>query len=299
MNYKLFVCITTIPSRIERIFPCIDSLVNQKYMPYKIIISIPNKYIRFNDTVKDDFLDKLIDKYSCFFNCDNDNILKINKINEDYGPGTKLLGVLDLPEIYNDSYIVLADDDVMYQNYFLKDFNYFLQQNNGIGCASYNTYQLHDITIGQGVDGFMIPKRYLNSFKFFFNKIKCYDNFIFHDDVYISYYLFLLGININNINIDNMLIYIVYNDNNALFFTTWHILNADKVGGNECKCNVTTRICNAQMCKMDKNDLLYNNLNKIMIPTFQKMYNNGEFSTITNTVTIKDVILFKGVKYIK
>ena len=52
IHSDIYVSMTTIPSRFKNIFPCIDSLLNQLFLPTKIIINIPLQYdFRFNNYV--------------------------------------------------------------------------------------------------------------------------------------------------------------------------------------------------------------------------------------------------------
>lgn len=258
--HKLYVCMTTIPSRIKNIDKAIESLINQTVKPYKIILSIPKYYIRFKEHVDSQEILLLSQRFEKYKNAENENIVLINKIEKDYGPGTKLLGALKSREIFDIySYIILVDDDVTYTFHFIEGF-YKLILKNTI-AASYYVYEMHNIKIGQGVDGFLIPCKYLNNFYRFFDIIKDYKNFIFHDDVYISYYLYLLNIAVLQIHtIDNKLCYEIYNDDNGLFQQfEYHTQLSRKY------------------------------LNDIMIPSFNELLKRGVFEFIK-----KHIFYYKG-----
>ena len=85
-NY--IVSLTTIPTRINFIEKTIKSLVEQTLKPSKIILNIPKKYnFRFKGSLDYSIVKKKLGKYK------NDVI--INNITEDYGPGSKILGLLE------------------------------------------------------------------------------------------------------------------------------------------------------------------------------------------------------------
>lgn len=221
MNFEIYICLTTIPSRIKTVYKTIKSLINQSYRSHKIILSIPNKYIRFENNIDREEIDLLIKMFNNYKNNNDEPILYVNIINKDYGPGTKLLGALHIEEVINSvqSYIVLVDDDVIYVNNFIENFCKLLSFNKNIVASNY-VYKLYDINIGQGVDGFLIPIKYLDCFLKFFNIIEnnnykeLYKYIIFHDDVYISYYFFLINIEIVFAGISNS--YFIHNDIDGL-----------------------------------------------------------------------------------
>ena len=71
-------------------------------------------------------------------------------------------------------------------------------KNNSIEVGSYFVYN-YNIPIGQGSDGFFIKFNLLNYFLEYYNLICGKDYINYHDDVYISYYFYLIGKNINYI----------------------------------------------------------------------------------------------------
>ena len=68
VSYNIYVCLTTIPSRIDGIDKTIDSLMNQTILPTKIFISIPKKYtFRFDDiSIDEDRINTLKEKLDKF-----------------------------------------------------------------------------------------------------------------------------------------------------------------------------------------------------------------------------------------
>lgn len=97
------VSMTTIPSRIHEINKTINSLKNQEPAPEHIIINIPKKYERFETGITDipNFLR-------------DDPMIKINLIETDYGPATKMLGILNL-DIPGNTIVLICDDDTIYK----------------------------------------------------------------------------------------------------------------------------------------------------------------------------------------
>ena len=81
--------LTTIPSKFDNLNLTIDSLLNQTKKADKIIVNIPKKYsMRFNNSIDKKKLNYFIEKYS------KHNVL-LNMLDNDYGPGTKLLGLYE------------------------------------------------------------------------------------------------------------------------------------------------------------------------------------------------------------
>ena len=203
---KYIISLTTIPSRIYNIENTIKSLVEQTLKPERIILNIPKKYnFRFNLSIDDITIKKILNKYI--------DKLTINYIEHDYGPGTKLMGLIKNNVINyksNSMYIVLVDDDHIYKPYMLECFDNYNKKNynNKLKCSSFYCYNNNGITIGQGSDGFFIRLELLNQFENYYNIIKDNDYINYHDDYYISYYFYLKQIQIEYIKPpDNTLIY--------------------------------------------------------------------------------------------
>jgi hypothetical protein len=139
----------------------------------------------------------------------------INIINEDYGPGTKLLGLMNMINSFSEnSYIILLDDDLIYNSVIIEGF-YNCIVNKEINVGSYWCYNLENIKIGQGSDCYLIKTNLLNNFMEYYNIIKNEDYVNYHDDVYISYFFYIKKIKINHIKIENESIY-NYQDNHNI-----------------------------------------------------------------------------------
>jgi hypothetical protein len=223
-NHYFYISLTTIPSRFNKINICIDSLLNQSIKPHKIIINIPRMYsFRFKNSVLACDIINLINKYSYT------NIVYINIIDNDYGPGTKLIGTLISNIIEKDNaHIILVDDDITYDKWFLEGFIPYI---NNQSVTTYYKYIYDGIIVGQGVDGLMIPFNLLRHFLSYYDKIKDNEFINFHDDVYISFYFKILGIQINSVNIDKT-IYSSYNNCDSL----------SEINGDFARDNITQKI---------------------------------------------------------
>ena len=196
-NKRYVFSLTTIPSRIKYIDITIKSLIEQTLAPEKVILNLPKKYkVRFNTCIDIATIKKHLARYI-------DKIV-INYVDDDYGPGTKLLGLfknmMTTLDIKN-TYIVLVDDDHVYKPYMLEHFDHYNKEhyNYRLISASYFCYQHNRVTIGQGSDGFFIRADTLNKFEDYYKIIKDYDFVKYHDDYYISYYFHIKKIPIDHI----------------------------------------------------------------------------------------------------
>ena len=116
MVNKIYISISSIPPRQHQLINVIDSLLNNSVLPEKIIINICKNYDRYPNQIFDL---TLLEKYK-----DNE-LIKINLVDNDYGPITKIVGYLDellkLEDIDN-KYILTADDDLLYKPNFIEAF---------------------------------------------------------------------------------------------------------------------------------------------------------------------------------
>ena len=110
------VSMTSIPPRFNSLEKTLYSIVQQKIKPEIIFLNIPKNFKRFKNINYDFQL--LLNKFK------NLQIIEC----EDYGPGTKLLGSLN--QILHFDYVVLIDDDHIYDKNMLK---IFYEQSNKRG----------------------------------------------------------------------------------------------------------------------------------------------------------------------
>jgi len=196
---KFYVSMTTIPSRIYYVSKTIDSILSQTYLPEKIYIYIPKYYKRFNKTIIKQYphltpemieLEKIKNKYK--------SMVEIHIINNDYGPGTKLLGIImNKNDFTNDDFILIIDDDVVYKKSAFEIICKNIKDNKN--AFTFHSYDWNGFIIGQGVDIFALPIDCLDNIIDFYEIIKPYQFIFFHDDIWISYYLMKKNIKINKL----------------------------------------------------------------------------------------------------
>lgn len=113
-NHKfVIVTLTTIPSRLYNILPTIESIINQEIEPDEIVLSLPLESKREPKPNQDPYDKNIIKKI-----LDKTNITII-RCNIDYGPATKLLGLLEREKNKNlspddEALIITLDDDKIY-----------------------------------------------------------------------------------------------------------------------------------------------------------------------------------------
>ncbi len=104
------VSLSTIPSRIEKIYPALKSLMDQTMPPRRIYLAIPPFSIREKKAY-------LIPE--ALRNCTAIQIIDARK---DWGPATKLIPALCHPSTKPDDIILTADDDNIYPEEFVETF---------------------------------------------------------------------------------------------------------------------------------------------------------------------------------
>jgi len=172
----IYVSLTTIPSRVKNLNKSIESLLKQVCKPDKIFVNIPNKYKRFKESIEKDQIPKF-----------KDPIVEITRC-EDFGPGTKLLG--SLQKFKENSLVILADDDHIYEDYMIEKFNYFYSKSPE-NAYSFYVHPLKNFGVGQGADGFAINSNSLKGIDKFYDQIvKKNDDLFIHDDLWTSFFLF-------------------------------------------------------------------------------------------------------------
>ncbi len=177
MKSNFCISFSSIPSRFESIKKVLDSLNLQTTKPCKIFLNIPYNYKRFPN-IKDINLDVFQD-----IKDDNLEIIRC----EDYGPGTKLLGSINL--LKNFEYVILVDDDHCYHPRMSEIFNKYFNLDNE-QAYSFFTVKIYDLVMGQGADGFLINSNHLEGILDFYNKyVKNYKYCFLNDDFWISFFL--------------------------------------------------------------------------------------------------------------
>jgi hypothetical protein len=117
--YKIVSSFTTSPLRIFKTKNTIYSLKEQTYKLDRMLLNIPKKFARSNQSyVIPDFIKK-------------DKRIKINVMDRDYGPATKLVGaILSIPK-NEDVWIVVHDDDQLYLQDTINQYTNYIDGNDG------------------------------------------------------------------------------------------------------------------------------------------------------------------------
>jgi len=197
------VSLTTTPFRFGNLYQTVDSLLRQSIVPDQIVINIPKQYnLRMeNLKISEDSIKAFLEHYA-----NKNHIVMVNEIEKDYGPGTKLLGIVkNFDNTEEDIYLVLVDDDMIYKPYMLEHFDTFRrlkekEEMEMVDVASYYVYDKNNILIGQGADGFFIRWKCLSDFLRYFEIFENEDYLLYHDDYYISFYFHLLQKKIHRID---------------------------------------------------------------------------------------------------
>jgi hypothetical protein len=203
----VIVSIATIPSRIRFMRPTLESLLNGDLIPDQILIVRPNFCkLENSDYVIPDFLQ---DPNFC------QGIIKLVRCPMDWGPGNKLLGAIEYLPLK--CYLILADDDVRYRQSFLADLIRSQQQDHR-SSFSYFSYRVGGITLGQGCDGFSFWSPNLQGIRMFAHRFVKDTSLVYHDDLWISFFLAVRGISIRSLQplLRGQLIYEQLLPNNAL-----------------------------------------------------------------------------------
>ena len=204
--YDIIISLNSKTSHLKYLKKTIESLLNQNIKPTKIIINIPDKFY-----LKDISF--------------NNPIIIINIIKNDYLNNNKILGLFENDIYYNlneNSYILFLEDDLIYKNYMLNLFTYYIENYN-ILVSSINCVKISDDEyIANILEGLFIKKNLLEGFPLFYNKIKTNVNINYYDDLLISYFIKLKHKNIYNILIFDDNIY-EKDDNTIIIFKDTNI----------------------------------------------------------------------------
>lgn len=180
--------ITTLPSRIGLIRPCMESLLGGDRRPDRIVLTLPDGLLREPDGY--DVPGYLSDRAW------HGGLIEIVRPPRDCGPGSKMLGAL--AAITEPSLLILADDDVKYRPDFVSRFVTAHAAAPGRALSGW-TYRFNGLTIGQGCDGFALWTPWLDGAQAFFDRCVDATRFVYHDDLWISFYLALRDIRVTGL----------------------------------------------------------------------------------------------------
>ncbi len=185
----IIISIATIPSRINCMKPTLESLMAGSLVPTKIFVNHPEycKLEKSNYQTPEFFSDQDFCR----------NVIELNTTPVDWGPGTKLLGAT--VHLTPDSYLVIADDDVVYHPTFLSRIMN-AQFNENDHAYSYFTYRVRGLTVGQGCDGLSMKSEKLDGVREFYDTHVAGTTLTYHDDIWIAYFLATKGVQIRRIS---------------------------------------------------------------------------------------------------
>ena len=173
--YPLVVGLTTLPSRIGYLRPMLDSLRQQSRPPDRVLLCLPRWSRREQCAYQVPYW---MSEYA--------DMVQIVECQDDFGPGTKLLGCLDyLPA---NACLVLADDDMRYKSFFLETL-YEAQSADRSASFSFWTFPCGPFIVGQGADGFSFFAANLLGIRSFANRVMQHSKLRLVDDLWISAYL--------------------------------------------------------------------------------------------------------------
>jgi hypothetical protein len=181
----LAVALTTLPSRLELMRPAIESLLAQTRRPDHILLSLPRWSRREACSYP---------RPTWLLDCAP--TLEVLTCEEDYGPGTKLLGCLCRLE--RPTCLVLADDDLYYRPFFLETAYQHQVADTG-SSFSFFTYSRGRFTIGQGADGFTFYSPNLDGIQGFAERALQSPALWVMDDLWISAYLAQRGVPVRSL----------------------------------------------------------------------------------------------------
>jgi hypothetical protein len=201
------ISITTLPSRIGKLRPCLDSLLAGEVVPDKILLSLPKLSRRENCPYEIPPFLKPPDAFR--------GVVEVNQVEYDCGPGTKVLGALN--RVPDPCYLIAADDDVSYKPRFLAGL-LAAQRVDHAASFSYHTYRTGGLTVGQGCDGFSFYSPNLRGLDTFYQEHVSGTDLFYHDDLWLSFFLFARGIAVRGVPVENQdgLIFDIVHHTNSL-----------------------------------------------------------------------------------
>ena len=171
----MYVGVTTLPSRIGRLRPTVDSLRAQSRPPDRIFVSVPIRSVR-EDREYD---------VPAWLAAPPPGVALV-RCATDYGPGTKLLGCL--PHIASDACLILVDDDMTYQP-FLVERLADAQLARTDAAFSFHVFPVGRFDCGQAADGFSVWTPRLRGIDAFARRVLRSRHLFVEDDYWLSVFL--------------------------------------------------------------------------------------------------------------
>jgi len=179
----VYVGVTTLPSRIERLKPTIESLRAQSLVPDRIFVSVPLRSVREDREYR-------IPPWLAA----PPPGMELVRCAVDYGPGTKLLGCL--PRIAAAAAcLILVDDDMVYEP-FLVERLAEAQLARKDAAFSFHVFRVGRFDCGQAADGFSVWTPTLGGIDVFAARVLRSRHLFLEDDYWRSVFLQSRGISV-------------------------------------------------------------------------------------------------------
>lgn len=176
----VYVSLTTLPSRIGRLRPTVDSLRAQSRVPDRIFVTLPLRSVR-EDRAYD---------VPAWLAAPPPGV-ELVRCATDAGPGTRLLGCL--PRLEADACLILVDDDMAYQP-FLVERLAGAQLARTEAAFSFHVFKVGRFDCGQAADGFSVWTPNLAGVEAFAARVLRSRHLFLEDDYWLSVFLQSRGI---------------------------------------------------------------------------------------------------------
>jgi len=260
MLKKVYVSMTSLPSRLQKITSIITNIIEkQTYKVDNLSLYIPYKSLRTGEEyIIPEELNELERKYENF---------NIKFCDKDYGPIMKILPCL-IEHENEDCIIITIDDDILLESHSIEEMiNYHNKYNNsllgfmGVLRDGYNTQFYHSELINEeikqviqlgGYRSILYPRKLIdNNFYKYYEELteihKEYNIPILDDDYFISNYFNKKNIDMYIIRTNypgNLESYSIYNKINIVFLDTSNIDSLNYNQNISNKLSLSTKLIN-------------------------------------------------------
>ncbi len=182
----VILSLTTLPSRVALLRPTLESLLAQTHPPSEICVCVPRFSVR----------ERTAYELPSFLSPPFDPRISVLAVEQDFGPGTKLVGAAS--RVRDGDVIIAVDDDHAYRDFFVETL--VRAQRGDPGAAhSFFTYPFHGLVVGQGADGIAVRGRHLRGMEVFYAEVCAAGNARLADDYWISFFLARQGVPIRSV----------------------------------------------------------------------------------------------------
>lgn len=176
----VLVGVTTLPSRIDRLRPTVDSLRAQTRPPDRILVCVPARSVR----------EGRVYTLPGWLAAPPPGV-ELVRCETDSGPGTKLLGCL--PHVGADACLIVVDDDMVYEPFLIERLA-DAQLRRRDASFSFHVFRFGRFRCGQGADGFSFWTPNLAGIQAFAAGALASRHLFVVDDYWISVFLQTRGI---------------------------------------------------------------------------------------------------------